>query len=291
MNAVRRYLPAFVLTTVLVSAGGAIVGAQAVATTREAVPAADDQRAQKVREDFTKVLQRYPPALGIILKLDPSMMASDAYLAPYPAVAAFLAQHPEVRRSPAYYLEEIRTGAEPNPYSYYTDPRARAWESMANQLFVLAVVLTIVGALGWLVRTAVDYRRWGRTAKVQAEAHTKLLDRFTGNEELLAYVQSPAGKRFLESSPISLDGRPRTMGAPLSRILWSMQAGVVLAVAGIGMNYLSRKIDVDRADPIFALSVILLSLGIGFVVSAGLSYVLSRRLGLFAAETQDSTKE
>ncbi len=289
MNAVRRYVPAFFLTSVLLSAGGAVLGAQTVAVSREAAPAVDDQRAQKVRDDFMKVLQRYPPALGAVLKLDPTMIVSDPYLAPYPAVVAFLAQHPEVRRSPAYYLEPVRTGSD--YYSYY-DPKTRAWESTMDALGIFAVILTFLGAFGWLVRTAVDYRRWGRLAKVQAEAHTKLLDRFTGNEELLAYVQSPAGKRFLESSPISLDGRPRTMGAPLSRILWSMQAGVVLAVAGIGMNYLSRKIDADHADPIFALSVILLSLGIGFVVSAGLSYLLSRRLGLFSAEARrDATQE
>jgi len=39
-------------------------------------------------------------------------------------------------------------------------------------------------------------------AKVQAEAHTKLLDRLTSNDELLAYVQSSAGSRFLQSAPM-----------------------------------------------------------------------------------------
>jgi hypothetical protein len=147
---------------------------------------------------------------------------------------------------------------------------------------IFVVMITVVGMLGWLVRTAVDYRRWGRLAKVQAEAHTKLLDRFTGNEDLLAYVQSPAGKKFLQSSPITLDGGTRQMGAPLSRILYSMQAGVVLLAAGIGMNYVSGRIDPDQADPIFTFSVILISLGVGFIASSGLSWLMSRKLGLLA---------
>jgi hypothetical protein len=136
----------------------------------------------------------------------------------------------------------------------------------------------------------VDYRRWGRLAKVQAEAHTKLLDRFTGNDELLAYVQSPAGSRFLKSSPITLDGNSKPMGAPLARILWSMQAGVVLAAAGMGLNYVSRHIDPYRADPIFMFSTLALSVGLGFMVSASISYLMSKRLGLLGdrVENEDS---
>jgi hypothetical protein len=42
----------------------------------------------------------------------------------------------------------------------------------------------------------------------------------------------------------------------------------------------------------FFFSVVLLSLGLGFFVSAGLSYMLSKRLGLFPAEAvADRTDE
>ena len=252
--------------------------AQTAATsTRTTQPAEPEEQARKVRETFVKeVLAKYPPAVGSVLKLDPTLLSSDQYLAPYPEIAAFLAKHPEIRRSPNYYFENIGS----NYYSYYNDPAARAWNDMMEGVFVFTVMLTIALSLGWLVRTAIDYRRWGRLAKVQAEAHTKLLDRFTGNEELLAYVKSPAGMKFLQSSPIALDGNPRSMGAPLSRILWSVQAGVVLAAAGIGLNIVSRRIDPEHSDPIFTLSVVVLSIGIGFAASAVVSYVLSQRLGL-----------
>jgi hypothetical protein len=232
--------------------------------------------AQRVRDEFMTVLRRYPPSLGQVLKLDPSLMATDQYLATYPEIVTFLGKHPEIRRSPAFYLQHVQTG----DGGYYYDPRERAWNNMVEMVGVFLIFISVTGALGWLVKTAIDYRRWGRLAKVQAEAHTKLLDRFTGNDELLAYVQSPAGARFLKSAPITLDGSVQSMGAPLARILWSIQAGMVLSVAGLGLNYVSRRIDPYHADPVFMFSILALSLGIGFIASAFASYILSRRLGL-----------
>jgi len=245
-----------------------------------------DQNAEHVREQFMSILEKYSPALGQILRLDPSLMSREDYMAPYPAVVAFLEQHPEIKRNASYYLS--RYGSEYG--AYYSDPRSRAWQNMFEMLGVFVIVLTVLAALAWMVRTAIDYRRWGRLTKVQTEAHTKLLDRFTGNEELLAYVKSPAGAKFLESAPIMLDGAPRMMGTPVNRILWSMQAGVVLAACGIGMNYVSRRVDPYSQDPLFAVSVILLSIGLGFFASAALSFVLSRRLGLIDTETQSAPR-
>jgi hypothetical protein len=244
-----------------------------------------DQNAETVREQFNTILRQYSPGLGRVLALDPTLMGREDYMAPYPAVTTFLKQHPEILRNPSYYLARYSEG-----YSYsYSDPRTRAWNDMMEMISVGAVMLTIVFALTWLVRTAVDYRRWGRLAKVQAEAHTKLLDRFTGNEELLAYVKSPAGSKFLESAPITLDGSPRQMNAPLSRILWSMNAGVVLTAAGIGMNYISGRIDEHMSEPVFTFGVILISVGIGFLISAALSFLLSRRLGLIDTTKMDTS--
>jgi hypothetical protein len=232
--------------------------------------------AEQIREEFTEVLKRYPPQVAQILKLDPTLLTREDYLTPYPAIGAYLAQHPEVRRSPEYFLARFNSGYS----SYVYDARARAWDQMMEMFSIVAVAGTFVFGFAWLIRNALDYRRWGRQAKVQAEAHTKLLDRLTSNDELLSYVQSPAGSRFLQSAPITLDGKPKAMGAPFSRILWSMQAGVVLAAAGIGLNYVSRRVHPDSADPVFTMSVILLSVGLGFFASAGLSFLLSKRLGL-----------
>ena len=226
-----------------------------------------------------KVLEQYPPQVAAVLKLDPSLLSSEQYIAGYKALLAYLKEHPEILRSPAFYFQQVQP-PDDGRRGYYEDPRERAWRDLTETVQIIAVTVTVFIGFAWLFRTAIDYRRWGRLARVQAEAHTKLLDRFAGNDELLAYVQSPAGARVLQSSPIALDGTAKPVGAPISRILWSIQAGVVLAAAGIGLYYVSRNIDSYRAEPIFMFAILLLAVGLGFAASAGFSYVLSRRLGL-----------
>jgi hypothetical protein len=96
----------------------------------------------------------------------------------------------------------------------------------------------------------------------------------------MAYMQTPAGRRFLEAAPIPVEAAPRTLGAPLGRILFSIQAGVVLAFGGFGLLYVSGQVIDEVAPGVFALGVLAIAFGAGFVVSAGIAYLLSQRLGL-----------
>jgi len=143
-----------------------------------------------------------------------------------------------------------------------------------------AAFLVVVGLVVWFVRMVINTRRWNKLSKVQYEVHSKLLDRFTANEDLLAYMQTPAGRRFLESAPIQLPDEPRSMAAPFSRILWSAQAGVVLMLTGIGLLYVSSTFIDEPAELFRVLGVVALALGGGFIMSAVAAYFLSRKLGL-----------
>jgi len=156
---------------------------------------------------------------------------------------------------------------------------------MGDLAALLAFALGM-GVVIWIIRTFVDSRRWNRLARVQAEAHTKLLDRFTSNEDLLAYIQSPAGAKFLEAAPISLDAGPRSVAAPMGRILWSVQGGVVLIAAGIGLAMIRVPSGQD-GTPLQALSILAIALGVGFLVSAVVSYFISWRLGLIEPRAAD----
>jgi hypothetical protein len=234
--------------------------------------------AQRAKEELSALLDRYPPSLRGVLALDPSLLGDQPYLAPYPALVSFLNAHPEIARNPSFYVGEgIIPRAHQDPASQILD----MWRDMLNGLGIFAGFGLAVGLLVWLTRTLVDYRRWSRLAKVQTDAHTKLLDRFTANEDLLAYIQSPAGAKFLESSPISLDAGPRSVGAPLSRILWSVQGGVVLIAGGIGLHIVGGRVaDAPASQSLHALGVIGIALGVGFVISAIISFAISQRLGL-----------
>jgi hypothetical protein len=143
------------------------------------------------------------------------------------------------------------------------------------------IFLSVAGFLLWLIRTALEHRRWHKMVKVQTETHTKLLDKFGSSQELLTYMDSEAGKRFLET-PVFDAQNKRTIAMPYSRILWSVQIGVIAAVMGAGFLSLRGKVianpDSDMGLLIFG--TILLALGIGFLVSGGVSYLLAKYMGL-----------
>jgi hypothetical protein len=238
--------------------------------------------AEMNREQLERILERYPPAVGRVLKLDPSLMANQAYMAPYPLLSTFIVEHPEVAHNPGYFLENVNS---PNPYY---DPKWRQRQEFYGVLAGVAgfiAFLVITAILVWVIRTIIASRRWTKISKAQYEVHSKLLDRFTSNEDLLAYMQTSAGRRFLEAAPVRLPDEPRSMAAPFSRILWSVQAGVVLLLTGIGLLYVSSTFIDEPAELFRVIGVVALALGSGFIVSAGAAYVLSRRLGLLEPVT------
>jgi hypothetical protein len=260
--------------------------AQATKAAPAAVPApavqvVEQPDAQRTKEALSALLERYPPTLRGVLRLDPALLGNQSYLAPYPALVNFLNTHPEVARNPSFYIGE-GYGPQFNRFSQdRTGQILEIWKDVLGGLAVFIGLGMAISLLVWLIRTLVDYRRWSRLAKVQTDVHTKLLDRFTANEDLLAYIQSAPGARFLQSSPIMLDAAPRSVvGAPMARILWSAQGGVVLIAGGIGMMVVSGRVSDVASQPLNALGVLGIALGLGFVVSAIISYVISRRLGL-----------
>jgi len=230
--------------------------------------------AQHVKEELSGLLEHYPPSLRSVLALDPGLLENQSYLAPYPALVTFLKAHPEIAHAPSFYIEG------PRPHQDGGAPVVEFWKDELGNLFGVGAFAMGIGLLVWLIRTLVDYRRWNRLAKVQTDFHTKILDRFSSNNDLLSYIQSPAGSKFLQSTPIMLDAAPRSMGAPMGRILWSLQGGIVLMAGGFGLEVVSGRVGEDAGQPLHALGVLGIALGLGFLVSAIVSFVISQRLGL-----------
>ena len=232
-----------------------------------------DARATRVQ--LQQILRSHPPAVGEVLQRDPSLLTRADYLSPYPVLWAFLQKHPEIPRNPSFFLGNFEY-YEPRPQ----DRSLEMFQIILAGTGVAAGVSALLGVFVWLVRSIIDHRRWLRLSRVQAEVHTKLLDRLTTNEDLLTYIQSPAGRRFLESAPIPLEGEPRAITAPVSRIIWSLQAGLVLAALGSGFWFVQQNVSAEAAEGFFIIGVLAVSLGVGFTASAVMAYVVSVRLGL-----------
>ena len=140
---------------------------------------------------------------------------------------------------------------------------------MHKEVVLIPIFFALIGFVVWTVFSTI--RRY-KTSKLQADLQTKLLEKFGSGQELLAYVQSDAGKRFLES--LTMEQK-----TPYGRILGAAQASVILVLLALAFLFLRGR--VSGADEGFLVfGTIILSLGVGFGLSAVLSYFLSKSFGL-----------
>ncbi|HEX2833862.1 MAG TPA: hypothetical protein VHW00_12690 [Thermoanaerobaculia bacterium] len=104
-----------------------------------------------------------------------------------------------------------------------------------------------------------------RRVEVQTEMQAKLIDRFGTAPELIEFLHSPAGRQFVagvQTAPAILTRE---------RVLGGMTRAIVLTCLGSAFLLLTFVYEDNFAVP----AAILLSLGIGYLISTVLSYKLS----------------
>lgn len=244
-------------------------------------------------------LLRLSPTLTTVVSHDPSLLSNQEYVTRNnPQLAAFLASHPEVARNPEFYLfshlkhddgqpdEALERAVWPDVYRSQPVESSfgRVWSDMVP-LIAFALGLT---AIFVLARMFVENRRWSRIFKLQSDVHGKLIDKFTSNQELASYMETEAGRKFLEAAPIPIGiEQDRRMPSAVARILTPLQAGIVMVLLGIGLLSL-RHAAPDMEVPMLVFGTIVLMPGIGFIISAGVSWLLAAKLGLMPADTTGS---
>lgn len=125
--------------------------------------------------------------------------------------------------------------------------------------------------IGWIISSVMSHRRRLRQTELQAELHGKLLDRFSSAAELASYLESDAGRRFTESIAVE-------RGHPYGRILSSLRSGLLTGLAGIAFLALHPRLhDPGSAEAFLFLGVLMIFLGVGFLISAGLTLWLSKK--------------
>jgi hypothetical protein len=262
-------------------------GTETTVTAATATEAAEEETTEAapnsydLRSEFSSLVSNSSPELGTILALRPDLLANEEFMAGYPEVARFLAEHPEVSRRSGFFLAK---------FNEQTRSRGPV-EQILEPLMALLGFIIVALALIWIVRTAIEQRRWTRLTRTQTEVHNKILDRFGSSAELLEYIRTPAGTKFLESAPIELRPERVQQHAPLSRVMLSIQAGVIVAAGGIGMLLVSTRYPADSGQGLFALGAIALCVGAGFIASALVTIFLSRRFGLWPGEERVAGEE
>ncbi|HZQ43048.1 MAG TPA: hypothetical protein VFA99_07335 [Acidobacteriaceae bacterium] len=255
------------------------VPATAVAETQQELGATQQQLMQ---------LLRLSPTLAEVVSSDPSLLADQQYVAKSnPELAAFLAQHPEIGRNPSFWLFSELRSPQQRYYEILQPKRGfeerRSAPSAAHEVIEsvapVIVMIVLLCALAWIIRTLSESKRWTKMFTLQSEVHAKLIDRFATNQELLGYMETDAGRRFLEASPIVTEAETRKMPNLVSRMIATLQVGLVLTLLGAGLVSL-RNVVGDSGTAMLVLGIVALMPGIGLILSAGVLWVLGKRLNL-----------
>jgi hypothetical protein len=160
--------------------------------------------------------------------------------------------------------------------------------------FSLDGIITIVVGLGaitlgvgiiWLIFRVHKSRTQLRLAR--AEAYSRLLEKFSSTKEFSDFLQTEQGRQFVE------DPLPAPKSG-LTRILRLVQTGVIIFAIGIAFflnayrlrdvpdpNYYHQAMD-SRFWGIFGVTI-----GVGLLVTAALSYVIAKRWHLYNGNGQN----
>lgn len=252
--------------------------------TKNVQTASTEQDVAAARQQLIELLRLSPKMVPFVAR-DPLLLSDPQYVnRNNPQLAAYLDQHPEVARNPEFYLF-AEGGPQGRQDAMFLDVEREIWPELrstpsvkSDDVMVLFVFIMIFSGLLWLLRVLFENRRWSRTFNVQTDIYNKLLDKFSSNEEMLAYMRSESGRRFLESAVLPQVPQVRGSSA-VSRVLTPLQVGVVVTLLGAGLLHLRSQVS-GTAAGVGALGTLALAVGVGFIISAALAWGLARHLGI-----------
>jgi hypothetical protein len=281
----------------VVAAGVLTFGTAGLAQTKPAVPAKQatapaptEQDVAATQDQLLKLL-RLSPTLTSVVARDPSLLTDQPYVSRNnPQLAQFLVQHPEVVRNPEFYLftnlpangnreHALERQLWPE-YLHGSNNRDDAINTfITSELAPVIIIPCIFLAIAWSLRAFIAGHRQNRNLKVQSELQNHLIDKLGSSQELSAYLSSEAGKRLLEATPVSASEAKQQEPSAMARVLISLQTGIVLLLLGAGFLFLGHA-HPQMDLPMRVLGTVTLLPGLGFILSAGITWVLARRLGL-----------
>lgn len=261
-----------------------------------AAPNAAQQMSEKdvsAMQDQLLELLRVSPTLAEVVAHDPSLLSNAEYVSRNnPELGSFLQAHPEIAKSPDFYLfnnlhpqhEQPAEVLERKLWPQMSQPESAGIDrELISDGIPFLVFLCMLSALLWLTHVLLENRRWNRIFKLQTDVHGRLIERFGTSQEVLTYMSTDAGKRFLEATPIAVGfERQAPVPSPVARVLTPLQIGIVMSLLGVGLLSLRHSI-ADGGVALLVLGTVVLMPGLGFIISAGITWALARHLGLMPA--------
>src|SRR5271169_4047134 len=270
--AMVRWIVAFLALFVAVSAAQAPRAPQPPAGPN--APQMSEKDLAAMQDELLKEL-RVSPTLAEVVSHDPSLLSNADYVnRNNPELGQFLQAHPEIAKSPDFYLFNNLHGEHEQPAQVL---ERKLWPQMSqpdssgidheliSDGIPFLVFLCMLGGLLWLTHVLLENRRWNRIFKLQTDVHGRLIERFGTSQEVLTYMSTDAGKRFLEATPIAVGFEHQPpVPSPVARVLTPLQIGIVLALLGAGLLSLHHTVP-DGHNALLVIGTVVLMPGLGFI--------------------------
>lgn len=152
-----------------------------------------------------------------------------------------------------------------------------------QNLSALVIGIAFIFAAAWIITVVVKALKEKSILRTRADLYNRLLDKFSSGGEFAEYLESETGRQFVEEITVQ-------SAAPTSKILGSIQKGVIMVLTGFGLLVLGNLFNNNLGGDLYIILIvggtIALMLGAGFLISTAITYRLSKSWGLIGADAK-----
>lgn len=150
------------------------------------------------------------------------------------------------------------------------------------EIIIVPALFATIAYISWLLVTS-GMRKY--QLRVLTEFHTRLVDKLGSVQDVSVFLSTEAGSRFMRD----LTTEPARAANPKAQILRAAQRAAVLVCVGIGAILISLSPSLRAIEGLTIVGTLILSVGVGFAISAVVAYRLAGPLGLLDTDTPVST--
>lgn len=143
---------------------------------------------------------------------------------------------------------------------------------MDEKLWLVLTMAVMCALIGWIFKVILDWRK----SKYKSELQHKLVEKFGNVQDLNTFLETEGGSKFLNA--LTINGQLLRQ-----KILSYITRGVILVFLGAAFFVFGGSFIEEQR--FFTLGGIISgALGLGFLVSTAISYIISKKWGIINKE-------
>ena len=139
--------------------------------------------------------------------------------------------------------------------------------------------ISFFGMISFVIWVLVNGWQRRQHVKLVTDFNNRVLERLGSMKELSDFLHSDGGDRLMRALTLE-----RGSAGPRHRILVAVQTGVVFITVGLGLLLIAWRTTGDEHEVLRVISTIVLSLGVGLMLSSAASFWVARHLGMIESE-------